>query len=255
MPNVRLVIEYNGAGFCGWQKQPGLRSIEGELQAVLQTVLREKISALCVAGRTDAGVHARGQVVNFKTATAPDLKRLMRAVSSIMRPELTVHCADLVAEDFHARKSSLIKQYSYTIYSRECPPVLDRGQVWYVAGPLNIELMRAAAQQLVGSHDFTSLRGAGCTSHSPIKQIESSELSWEAPYLRYRVVAKGFLKQMVRNIVGTLVGLGRGDLQPATILEILALRDRRAAGMTAPAFGLCLDWVKYPDTVRAESEL
>ena len=245
MPNVRLVLEYNGKGFHGWQSQPGLRTIETELKRALQIVLREEICSLYASGRTDAGVHAKGQVVNFKVSVEPDLERLKRSVSSLLRGELAVRSADFVDEGFHARKCALSKQYTYTIYHAANPPVLDRGQAWYVGATMDIERMKREASALVGSHDFSSFRGHACMAKCPVREIFESEVSWEAPYLRYRVLGQGFLKQMVRNIVGTLVELGRDRATLPSIKEILSAKDRRLAGSTAPAHGLCLDWVRY----------
>jgi tRNA pseudouridine38-40 synthase len=252
LPNVRLVIEYDGSRFHGWQKQPGLRTIQEELQGKLSLVLREEIPYLLAAGRTDAGVHARGQVVNFPVASPPDLRRLIYSVSGLFRGELAVLRADLVPDDFHATRSSDCKQYTYTILNRPAGPVIDKGHIWHVSSPLNVEKMIHAAQVLVGAHDFSSFRAAHCNSRSPIREVFESEVSRDGCYIRYRVIGSGFLKQMVRNIVGTLVsiGLGRGGSMP----EILAARDRRHAGMTAPPQGLCMDWVEYRDFPYAAKE-
>jgi len=225
--------------------QPGLRTIEEELERVLAVILREPIHPIYASGRTDAGVHARGQVVNFHASSTPDLGALSRAISSIMRGELAVRSAEFVPDDFHARTSSTLKEYSYLIYNDGCPPVLDRGRAWYIAGELDIKLMKREAEKIVGEHDFTSLRAAGCSSKSPVKTIEASSLEWDPPYLVYRVVGRSFMKQMVRNIVGTLADLGQGKLKLKGIDKVLEARDRRAAGVTAPAYGLCLEWVRY----------
>lgn len=245
MPNIRLVIEYNGARFHGWQIQPGLRTVEEELGRALRTVLREEVGTLYAAGRTDAGVHARGQVVNFRVDSTPDLGRLARSISSILRGELTVLRAEQVPDDFHSRRSATLKQYRYTIYHRECPPVLDRGRVWYVAGSLDIARMQREALALIGTHDFSSMRGSGCTAKSPLRDIVESEVTWNPPYLEYRTIGRSFLKQMVRNIAGTLVDLGLGKFGDTTMQQIIEYRDRRKAGVTAPGYGLCLDWVQY----------
>lgn len=244
VPNIKLVLEYNGAGFCGWQAQPGMRTVETELRRVLEVVLREKIGPIQASGRTDSGVHARGQVINFKLENAPDLGRLARAVSSLLRHEVTVHSAEIVPDDFHSRRSARSKQYTYTIYTRNCPPVLDRERVWFVPRKLDLAAMKAAATQLIGLHDFSSFRDSECGAPDPEKEIFESELRVDLPYLYYRVVGDGFLKQMVRNIVGTLVAVGDGRLA-LSIPELFAARDRKLAGVTAPAHGLCLDWVSY----------
>ena len=157
MPNIRLVLEYNGKGFHGWQSQPGLRTIEVELKRALQIVLREEIVTLVASGRTDAGVHARGQVVNFVVSSAPDLERLKRSVSSLLRGEVAVRSADLVPDEFHARKSASSKQYTYTIYHASNPPVLDRGQTWYVGPNLDIAKMQREAASIVGKHDLLQI--------------------------------------------------------------------------------------------------
>ncbi len=246
MYNIRLIIEYNGAAFQGWQYQPGLRTVESELKRVLAVVLRQDIRVVYAAGRTDAGVHARGQVVNFLVPDLPDLRRLRFSVSSLLKQDLAVLTADLVPLDFRARKHAIARQYSYRIDNRDTPLVLDYSRVWHVPMQLDIAAMQRAAAMLTGEHDFTSFRGAKCASKSPIKRVLESELTEQGSLLTYRIVGTGFLKYMVRNIVGTLVEIGRGTLPADSIGEILAARDRRAAGMTAPPYALCLDWVRYP---------
>lgn len=255
MANIRLVIEYDGSHFCGWQQQPDVRTVQEELQRVLTTILREPIAPLYAAGRTDSGVHARRQVVNFYTTGMPDLKRILHSVSRIFRGQLSVLSVDVVADEFNARRHAVRKQYIYRIINRVTPPVLDRGKVWHVSAELDIEQMRRAAAALVGRHDFTSMRGARCAAHSPVKEILESELLVAAPYLTYRVVAAGFLKQMVRNIVGTLVAFGRGSAKLGSMEEILAARDRKLAGVTAPGYGLTLDWVEYPPAFVLPNDL
>jgi len=254
LPNIRLIIEYDGSGFSGWQSQLGQRTIEAELKRTLETVLRQPLRAIYASGRTDAGVHARGQVVNFFCEGQPDLSRLARAVSSILRRELTVHRAEIVPDEFHARHSAVSKQYSYTFYNRECPPVLDRGRVWFIPRKLDLKKMQAAAKSFVGQHDFTSFQDSECSSKDPVKTIYESELVQEPPYIKFRVVGSGFLKQMVRNMAGTLVGIGDGRIT-LSIEEILQAKDRRVAGVTAPGFGLCLDWVCYsaPSAEKAKA--
>ena len=250
MPNIKLVVEYDGKKFYGWQSQPNLRTIESELERVLQIVLREKIHPLYSAGRTDSGVHARGQVLNFYTKETPDLFKLSQAVSNLLLGELAVVSAEVVPDNFHARHSSDYKQYVYTILNRRAPAVLDWGHAWFISKPLDIELMNREARSIIGMHDFTSFRGARCAAKSPVKEILESEISCSGDYVYYRVVGAGFLKQMVRAIVGTLVDLSKNRLERNSMLEIVAAKDRRAAGVTAPGYGLCLDWVHYPDSPR-----
>lgn len=247
MYNVRLTIEYDGARFQGWQHQPGLRTVESELKRVLTVVLRETISVVYAAGRTDAGVHAKGQVVNFLVSQPPDLRRLRFAVSSLLKHDLAVLTADFVPLRFRARKHAVARQYTYRIDNREAPLVLDYARVWHVPMRLDIPAMVRAAATIVGQHDFTSFRGAKCAARSPLKTVLESALEVSGTTLTYRVVGTGFLKYMVRNIVGTMVEIGRGLKPVDSMGEIVARRDRRAAGMTAPAYALCLDWVRYAD--------
>lgn len=247
MANIRLVIEYDGAAFHGWQTQPGVRSVESELERALAIVLRQKIHPLYASGRTDAGVHARAQVLNFHVPEIPDLRRLILAVSGILRGKLSVLSAEVVPDEFHSRYDAVAKQYSYHILNRACPPVLDKGKVWYIPRSLDVELMKREAKVLEGQHDFSSFRCSGCMARDPVKNIFESEVVQIGDRIVYRVVGSGFLKQMVRSIVGTLVGLSDEMLELRSMSAVLAARDRRKAGITAPASGLFLDWVKYSD--------
>jgi tRNA pseudouridine38-40 synthase len=245
VPNIRLIVEYDGSCFHGWQKQPNVRTVQEELEKVLKIALREDIPWLAASGRTDSGVHAKGQVVNFHCQNIPDLHRLKHSVSSMMKGELAVRAAEIVDDSFHSCKSTKSKQYTYTILHRHAPAVLDKGRVWHVADRLDIGRMQREARVLVGTHDFTSLQGTGCQAVSPIKEIFRSEVLHQEDYLIYEVVGAGFLKHMVRNIVGTLIAFGRGDMRLPSMEAVLAAQNRRIAGMTAPAHGLCLDWVEY----------
>jgi tRNA pseudouridine38-40 synthase len=245
LPNIRLVIEYDGSRFHGWQKQPNLRTVQSELERVIRCVLREDISALIAAGRTDAGVHAKGQVVNFFSKSEVDLDRLKHSVSSLLKKDLTVLSAEYVDENFNSCRDAICKQYRYVILNRKAPAVLDYGKVWYVPMFLDVERMKIEAQRLVGTHDFETFRGARCSARTSIKTIFSSEIEQNQHYIVYKVIGQGFLKQMVRNIVGTLVGFGRGIINYKSIEDLLAERDRKKAGMTAPGYALCLDWVRY----------
>lgn len=240
--NVCLVIEYDGSHFHGWQVQPELKTVEGELNRVLSMLCREDVR--CVAsGRTDSGVHAKAQVVNFRVNSQVDLARIAHGVSSIMRGELSVVNAAIVPEDFDARRSAKRKEYCYSIHVRPTPPILQRGKVWHARGNLDVEAMANAAAQLVGTHDFASFRDSSCTAKTSVRTIEASLIELDYPTLRYRVIGNGFLKQMVRNIVGTLVLIGRGHIHD--IVPILQACDRSQAGPTAPAHGLSLEWVDY----------
>jgi tRNA pseudouridine38-40 synthase len=245
MANIRLVLEYDGSTFHGWQIQPNARTIEGELERVLGIVLRQPIHPLYASSRTDAGVHARGHVVNFHFSVIPDLLRLKHSVSSMLRGQVSVLSAEVVPDEFHSRYNAICKQYTYTILNRQAPAVLDAGRAWYIPDRLDVEGMHRASQVFLGSHDFASFRGAMCTAQSAVKEIMVSEVTRDGDYVRYRVVGNAFVKHMVRNLVGTLVEIGRGFRDPDSMPVLLRAKDRRLAGPTAPPYGLCLDWVKY----------
>ena len=247
MANIRLVLEYNGAGFHGWQTQPGVRTIEEETLKILRTILREPIRSINSASRTDSGVHARGHVVNFFMEGEPDLQKIKHGISGLLRGEVSVVQCDVVPDDFSARKNAKKKLYVYTILSRDVPPTIDMGRVWFVPPPLDIPRMQREAASLVGRHDFKSFQGALCSSETTVRDIIESELIHEPPYLYYRIVGRSFLKHMVRNIVGTLVNLGKGNERLISMHHVLSLKDRRCAGNTAPAYGLCLERIWYDD--------
>lgn len=245
MPNVKLVVEYNGRGFHGWQKQPNLKTVQSELERVLKIIVRSPIGPLHAAGRTDAGVHARGQVVTFRVAEPPELWRIAQGVSHLMKGELAVVSAEFVPDDFHPGISSTHKQYSYRILNRPTPAVLESHLMWHIPHQLDLALMSKQAACLVGEHDFSSFRDSSCTARTPMKTIYSVEINSVNDVIIFTVIGSGFLKQMVRNIVGTLTDIGRDRLHGRTMLEVLDARDRRVAGVTAPAHGLTMDWVSY----------
>ncbi len=256
MPKIKLIVEYDGGQFHGWQKQPGLRTVQSELERILSVVCRQAVGPLHAAGRTDSGVHARGQVVTFTLAEEPDLWRLAQGVSHLMKGELAVLSAEVVHDSFHPGIDSTHKQYSYRVLNRPAPAVLDARKVWHISRPLNLELMQTCAASLIGEHDFSSFRDSECCAKSPIKTVYVSELERQpGGLIVYRVIGSGFLKQMVRNIVGSLVDVGRGRLAVSSFSEILANKDRRTAGVTAPAHALSMDWVSYaplPDFSRRD---
>jgi len=252
--NVKLIVEYDGAGFHGWQKQPELRTVQGELEKAIATVLRSPISPLHAAGRTDAGVHARGQVVTFKVDADLDLFRLSQGVSHLMKGELSVISAEVVPDDFHPGWNSTRKLYAYRILVRPTPAVLDARRVWHISQEMDLGVLKRCAQVVVGTHDFSSFRDSTCTATSTVKTIFSSDFTLEGDILVYRVIGDGFLKQMVRNLVGTMTDIARGRIRGRTMEEILAAKDRRLAGVTAPAHGLCMEWVSYDPIPHGSGE-
>jgi tRNA pseudouridine38-40 synthase len=245
VPNVKLVVEYNGRGFHGWQKQPNLKTVQSELERVLKIIVRSPIGPLHAAGRTDAGVHARGQVVTFRVAEPPELWRIAQGVSHLMKGELAVISAEIVSDDFHPGISSTHKQYSYRILNRPTPAVLEAHLMWHIPRQLDLGLMREQAACLVGERDFSSFRDSSCTARTPVKTIYSVEINSVNDVMIFTVIGSGFLKQMVRNIIGTLTDIGCDRLHGRTMREVLDARDRRIAGVTAPAHGLTMDWVSY----------
>lgn len=254
MPHVKLIVEYNGRGFHGWQKQPRLRTVQSELEKILSIVLRRPVGPLHAAGRTDAGVHARGQVVTFFIDDPCELWRIAQGVSHLMKGDLSVISAEYVEDSFHPGISSTHKQYSYRILNRATPAVLDAHTMWHIAPRLDLDRMRADARLLIGEHDFSSFRDSTCAAKSSVKTIYASVFEREGDVITYRVIGSGFLKQMVRNIVGTLTDIGRGRIRNRTFQEILDVRDRRQAGVTAPPHGLCMDWVSYAPLPYAPGE-
>ena len=245
MPNIKLTIQYNGAGFSGWQYQPNARTVQGELTRVLSLICHEEIEHVQSSGRTDAGVHARGQVVNFQTTRNLDLEKLKHSVGSLLKNEVAVITAEVVSDHFHALRSAVGKKYIYTILNRPAPPVFDTGFVWHIGIPLNFDFLQEQAAKLVGAHDFKSFQAGDCNAKTSVREIYTSEVIKTNDYLRYEVTGQGFLKNMVRIIVGTLVNLEQKKLDLADIEAVLEARDRRSAGVTAPAHGLMLEWVEY----------
>lgn len=254
MPHVKLIVEYNGRGFHGWQKQPGLRTVQSELERILSVVLRGPVGPLHAAGRTDAGVHARGQVVTFFVHQPCELWRIAQGVSHLMKGDLSVISAEYVSESFHPGISSTYKQYSYRILNRPTPAVLDAHMMWHIAPPLDLTRMQADARLLIGEQDFSCFRDSTCTAKTSVKTIYASFFERHGDVLTYRVIGSGFLKQMVRNIVGTLTDIGRGRMRDRTFADVLQSRDRRQAGVTAPPHGLSMDWVSYDPVPYAPGE-
>jgi len=245
---IKLVLEYDGTGFSGWQVQPGRRTVQAELEAALAGLAGEKISATA-SGRTDAGVHALGQAVSFCTGSKhpPDVFR--RGLNALLPEDVTVLSAEEAPEDFHARNSALGKWYRYLIMDRPERTALDRNRVWHVPQELDATAMRAAAACLVGEHDFQSFRSASCEAKTSTRHLRRIDVFRDH---RGRLVIEmwgtAFLKQMARIIVGTLFEVGSGRRAAEEMREILEAGDRKKAGVTAPAQGLYLVRVDY-DTI------
>ncbi|WP_222183300.1 tRNA pseudouridine(38-40) synthase TruA [Geminicoccus harenae] len=246
MPRYALVLEYDGRPFVGWQRQDNGPSVQAALALAIQRFCGESPD-LVAAGRTDAGVHASGQVVHLDLARTLDPGRMRDALNHHLRPApVAVLEVRPVPDDFHARFNATARAYRYRILTRRAPPTLERGLVWHHPHRLNAALMHDAGQLLVGRHDFTSFRATACQSRSPLKSIDLLHVRRRGEHVELYVRARSFLHHQVRNIVGSLALVGAGRQPLGWIAQVLAARDRTAAGPTAPPDGLCLVEVRYP---------
>jgi len=245
MRNIKLVIEYDGTNYQGWQVQPKGPTIQGVIEEKLSLITGEEVN-LIGSGRTDAGVHALGQVASFKTQSQMDGRSIQRALNSLLPTDIVIKKVEEVEEDFHARKQSKSKIYEYRILNRPIRSAFHRGYAWHIPQKLNLKEMEKAAQSLIGEHDFSSFRSVGTPMRTSIRRVIRVEWKRERDGLvRFEIEANGFLKQMVRAIVGTLIEVGKGKICSEEFRRILESRDRKTAGPTAPAHGLFLKEVKY----------
>ena len=245
MQRFKIIVEYDGGGFVGWQRQENGLAVQQVLEEALTRFSGEVVTAFA-AGRTDAGVHALGQVVHFDLARdwAPDTVR--DALNFHLKPApVAVLSAEAVDADFDARFAACRRIYLYRIANRRPRPVLDRGRVWWVPAPLDHEAMATAAGVLVGRHDFTSFRATACQARSPVKTLDALDVERQGDEIRIEARAHSFLHHQVRNMVGTLELVGEGKWTAADVAKALDARDRAAAGPTAPAAGLYLLEVHY----------
>ena len=244
MRNLRLTIAYVGTGFAGWQIQPGRPTIQGVLERRLERMLGERVR-LIGAGRTDAGVHARRQVANFTTACRIPAAGLRRGVNALLPEAIAVLEVEEVDPAFHARAHARAKEYRYRIVRGDVVSPFDAPFAGHVRGGLDVAALGAAAERLVGTHDFTSFCSVDTDVETRVRTIYESAVTERGGEVEYRVRGDGFLRHMVRTIVGTLLEIGRGRRRPADIPAILGARDRRAAGPCADARGLTLERVFY----------
>ena len=243
--NIKLLIEYDGTNYQGWQVQPKGPTIQGILEEKIGLLTGQSVQ-LFGSGRTDSGVHALGQVAHFKTQSQMDIHTIQRALNSLLPHDIVIQKAEEVDEGFHARKHSKSKIYEYRILNRNLRSAFHRGYVWHIPQKLNLTEMKKATQSLVGEHDFSAFRTVGSPTRTTVRRVIRAE--WKRGrdgLIRFEIEANGFLKQMVRSIIGTLVEIGKGRMEAAEIREILNSRDRKEAGPTAPAQGLFLKEVKY----------
>lgn len=239
-----LGVEYHGGGYHGWQRQNGLPTIQAELEAALSAVAGTPLSVIA-AGRTDRGVHATGQVVHFDTPVSRPAQAWVRGTNAHLSTALAVRWAIPVTEPFHARFSAHSRSYGYRLVSHAIRPALEAGRVGWTHRPLHLDLLREGCQLLLGTHDFSSFRAAECQAKSPIKTLHRAEVTQIDDEFRFLFQADAFVHHMVRNLMGALVRVGSGDVNPGWIAELLQLRDRTRAAPTFSPDGLCLIGVGY----------
>ncbi|MFM2287179.1 MAG: tRNA pseudouridine(38-40) synthase TruA [Pseudomonadota bacterium] len=245
MGRVAVGIEYNGAGFHGWQAQSHCRAVQPEVEAALSSVAGHSV-ALTIAGRTDAGVHARAQVAHFDSDAVRSERAWLLGTNSGLPPDISLRWARSVPDHFHARYSAIARTYRYLILNRPTRSALAAGRCHVVFAPLDAAPMQAAASLLEGQHDFSAFRAAECQARSPVRRLESLTVQRDGDWLRVQVRANAFLHHMVRNIVGLLLVVGRGAAPPGRAREQLDSRDRRSGAPTAPADGLYFWQAHYP---------
>ncbi|PYC25721.1 tRNA pseudouridine(38-40) synthase TruA [Aquipseudomonas alcaligenes] len=243
---IALGIEYKGARYRGWQRQEaGVPSIQEVLERALSQVAAEPVSVIC-AGRTDAGVHASGQVVHFDTRVERPLKAWVMGGNANLPADVSVTWAKVMPADFHARFKAFARRYRYVIYNDPIRPAHLAEEVTWNHRPLDVARMREAAAHLVGTHDFTSFRAVQCQAKSPVKTVHHLEVIEHGRFIVIDVRANAFLHHMVRNFAGVLMTIGAGEREPGWVGEVLAARDRRSGGVTAHPYGLYLVQVEYP---------
>lgn len=244
MRNIKLILEYEGTGYLGWQRQPQGMTVQQALEEALERITGAKTTVVG-AGRTDAGVHARGQTANFRTESDLPVERLRGALNALLPRDIVVLKAEEVPQDFNARFSARSKLYYYTVRNGRTRPALSRDFCWHVRWPLEILPMHQAAAHLLGRHDFAAFQSAGADTSTTVRTVFRADWTRSFDTLTFAIEADGFLYNMVRAIVGTLAAVGRGKITPDEFAEIVNAKDRARAGRTAPAQGLCLMRVRY----------
>ena len=243
--NIKMILEYNGARYHGWQRQANRLTVQEVLEEGISTIAQEDIRVIG-SGRTDAGVHALGQVANFRTNSNIGQRGLIQGINSLLPWDIAVKELAETDASFHARYDAKSKIYLYQIYPGSVRSALYRHYAWFIREPLDIEKMKEAAQQLQGTFDFSSFCAANCGIKNHVRTVMSVDIAIDRRgMVKFSIEADGFLKYMVRNIVGTLVDVGRGKLSSSELMIIVEAKDRKRAGQTAPAHGLFLKEVKY----------
>lgn len=246
MTRIAVAVEYDGSAFHGWQSQKGgVRTVQSELEAALSRVADHPVTLVC-AGRTDAGVHATGQICHFESDAVREMKSWVLGSNRFAANDVVLRWAVPVPDDFHARFSAMRRRYRYVIYNHARPPALYRRQVTWNHRPLDVDAMIEASRHLVGSHDFTSYRSVHCQAKSAVKTLHRFRIYRQGPLIVLDVEANAFLMHMVRNMAGVLMSIGAGRHAPEWARRVLEARDRRQGGVTAPPFGLYLVKIGYP---------
>jgi len=245
MLRYKLTIEYDGTPYIGWQAQDNGDSVQGALTQAIAAFAGERVT-VAGAGRTDAGVHALGQVAHIDLAKVWDVDTVRDAINFHLRPQpIAVLAAEQVAVDFDARFSAIKRHYRYRIINRRADLTLEQNRAWRVPRPLDSEAMHAAAQKLIGKHDFTTFRSAECQAKSPIKTLDRLDVTRDGDEVRVTAAARSFLQHQVRSMVGSLAHVGEGRWSADELVAALAARDRTACGQVAPPHGLYLVRVEY----------
>jgi tRNA pseudouridine38-40 synthase len=245
MQTIKLLIEYDGTNYQGWQVQPKGSTIQGVIEEKLKLLTGENIR-LSGSGRTDSGAHALGQVAHFKTESRMDVRSIQKGLNSLLPPDIVIKKVEEVRENFHARKQSKSKTYEYRILNQPFRSAFHRCYAWHIPQKLDLQEMNKATRWLIGEHDFSSFRSVGTSTRTAIRRVIRAE--WRrgrGGLVRFEIEANGFLKQMVRAIVGTLVEVGKGKMSALEFQKVLESKERKKAGPTAPAHGLFLKEVKY----------
>lgn len=242
---IALGLEYDGTAYNGWQRQQSGVGVQTPVEQALAKVANAPVEVTC-AGRTDTGVHATAQVVHFDTVARRTQHNWLLGANSNLPPDVSASWVAFVGDDFHARYSATSRTYRYLILNRLARSSLYRDRAWWIHRPLDERLMHGAGQDLLGEHDFSAFRAAGCQARTPVRNLMSIAVERRSEWLVITVTANAFLQHMVRNMVGVLVAIGSGDEPPAWAAEVLAGRDRTRGGIAAPAHGLTLVDVAYP---------
>lgn len=244
MRTIKLLLEYDGTNYSGWQVQPEQDTIQGRLEKALKSITGEDVRVIG-SGRTDAGVHAIGQVAHFKTSSSMKPAEFRRALNGMLPRDIAVREASEMPEDFHAQYSAKRKLYRYVILQVETRSAFGHRYAWDIGYAMDVKSMQKAAEHLLGTHDFSAFRATSCTAGNPVKTIHRLEIHQRGHDIVFLIEADGFLRHMVRTIVGTLAEVGRGYLLADDVRDILESRDRTKAGPTAPPHGLFLLEVTY----------